>query len=121
MTKLTTAENYAAGLYLTEWPDDMDYDQLCDALCSQHPDVIVWEPFEDYDHNDVIEFIEAARVAFLRAAEPTEEASTINGILAKLTINERALLWAYVDEEKRNVRSMALHEVRNLINKEYSL
>ena len=51
----------------------------------------------------------------------TDEATTINGILAKLTINERATLWAYIDEEKRNVRSMALHEVRNLINKEYSL
>ena len=118
---LTTAENFAAGLYLTEWPDDMTYDQLCDAICSQHPDVIVWEPFEDYDHNDVIEFIEAARVAYLRTFTPETEAVTINGILAKLTINERAVLANYIDNEKQDAKRTTVYNVRNLINKEYSL
>ena len=49
------------------------------------------------------------------------EAVTINGILAKLTINERAVLWQYVDEAKKDTRRITLYEVRNLINNNFSL
>ena len=49
------------------------------------------------------------------------KATTINGILAKLTINERAVLWQYVDEAKADVRRITLYEIRNLLNKEFSL
>ena len=51
----------------------------------------------------------------------TEEATTINGILAKLTINERAVLWQYVDEAKADVRRLVLLEVRNVLNNHFSV
>jgi hypothetical protein len=51
----------------------------------------------------------------------TTEACTINGILAKLTIGERAILWAYIDEAKKDARRIALYEVRNTINNTFNL
>ena len=63
--RLTTAENFAASQILTEWPDDMTYDELLDAIKEYNHDVVVWERFEDMHPEDIIENIEALRVTFL--------------------------------------------------------
>ena len=72
--RLTTAENFAASQVLTEWPDDMTYDQLLDAINEDHPDVIIWDQFEDELPEDLIDSIEGMRVAFLNhVAAMTED------------------------------------------------
>ena len=43
------------------------------------------------------------------------EAVTINGILAKLTIAERAILWQYIDDAKRDTRIIAISEATKLL------
>lgn len=62
---LTTAENFAASQVLTEWPDDITYDELLNAIKEYNHDVVVWERFEDMHPEDIIENIEALRVSFL--------------------------------------------------------
>ena len=47
----------------------------------------------------------------------TDEATTINGILAKLTINERAILWAYIDDAKRDTRIITISEATKQLEK----
>lgn len=63
---LTTAENFAASQVLTEWPDEMTYDELLDAIKTNDMDVSVWDQFEDELPEDIIDTIENARVSFLR-------------------------------------------------------
>ena len=71
---LTIAENFAASQVLTEWPENMSYDELLTAISQQHPDVIVWEPHEDYMPDEVIDLIESLRAGFLNSvAEMTED------------------------------------------------
>ena len=64
---LTTAENFAAAEILTEWPDNMNYDQLLDGIIDGHPDVIVCETYENHLPDDVVEAIEGLRVSFLNS------------------------------------------------------
>jgi hypothetical protein len=70
---LTTAENFAAAHVLTEWPEEFTYDELLTALSEQHPDVIVWQPFEDLLPEDVIDHIEALRADFLNTVAAMTE------------------------------------------------
>ena len=63
--RLTTAENFAASQVLTEWPDDMTYDDLLNAIIEQHPDVIVWDQFENNLPEEVVETIESMRITFV--------------------------------------------------------
>lgn len=63
---LSTAESFAASLVLTEWPDTMTYDELCDGIKFGHEDVIVYEQFEDELPDDIIETIESIRFGFIK-------------------------------------------------------
>ena len=71
---LTTAENFAASQVLTEWPDEMTYDQLLDAIKTNDMDVIVWDQFEDELPDDIIETIESLRVHFLNSVAAMTDA-----------------------------------------------
>ena len=72
--RLTTAENFAASQVLTEWPDDMTYDQLLDGIAFAHPDVIIWDQFEDELPADIIDTIENLRITFMASvAHMTED------------------------------------------------
>ena len=66
MKTMTIAENFAASQVLTEWPDNMNYDQLLQAVEDGHEDVIVWSPFENDLPLDIVDAIESQRVSFLR-------------------------------------------------------
>ena len=66
MKTMTIAENFAASQVLTEWPDNMNYDQLLQAVEDGHEDVIVWSPFENDLPVDIVDAIESQRVSFLR-------------------------------------------------------
>lgn len=71
---LTIAEYQAAANVLTEWPEDMNYDELLTAIETEHPDVVVSGQFENGLLSDIVEEIEGQRVAFLRhVAAMTED------------------------------------------------
>ena len=63
---LTNAEHFAVSAHLTEWPDTMTYDELCDGIMYGHEDVIIWEKFEDELPADVIESIDNLRITLIR-------------------------------------------------------
>lgn len=71
---LTIAEYQAAANVLTEWPEDMNYDELLTAIETEHHDVMICEQFENNFLSDVVEEIEGQRVAFIRhVAAMTED------------------------------------------------
>lgn len=71
---LTTAEQFAAAQVLTEWPDEMTYDELLDAVNTRHEDVIVWDQFEDELPCDIIETIESMRTHYLNSVAAMTDA-----------------------------------------------
>lgn len=71
---LTIAENFAASQVLTEWPEALSYDELLCAIENDHPDVIVWSPYENDLACDIVANIESLRAGFLNSvAEMTED------------------------------------------------
>jgi len=49
---------FAIGEYLSSWPEDMTHTEVVDALENGHPDVDIWEPFENFAATDVCVFID---------------------------------------------------------------
>ena len=70
---LTTAENFAASQVLTEWPDTMSYDELLEGITFAHPDVVIWDQFEDELPADIIDTIENLRITFLHSVQAMTE------------------------------------------------
>lgn len=62
---MTPAERFALMHYLTEWPDDMEFDDVLETIGSDDPDiynqVLVWEPFEYYMADSLCGLIEQLR------------------------------------------------------------
>lgn len=48
-------EALAAGQYLSDYPENVSYAELCELILQQSDDVTVWEPFEDYPPEWVVE------------------------------------------------------------------
>lgn len=75
MTIESRAEHYALSNYLTEW-DTSTYDEIREAFYKdQMPkDVIVWQPFENFNLSDLADYIEMTRNDFLQFADEVLEA-----------------------------------------------
>ena len=73
MDNTTTAESFALGQVLTDWPARMTYDEILDAIKTSDMDVTVWDQFEDELTEDIIDTIEGMRVAFLNSVAAMTE------------------------------------------------
>ena len=58
------AENFALDHYLSEYPQDMEYDEIIERISSDNRDdeddetiIVIWEPFENHDPASVSEHI----------------------------------------------------------------
>ena len=64
------AENYALGTFLTEW-DKLTYDEIMDSFARDEipAQVDIWQPFEGYSCENLIEFIENLRNEYLNFSD----------------------------------------------------
>ena len=51
------AKWFAIGEILSSWPDDLTADQVISEVELATDDVVVWEPFENWDGEDVADYI----------------------------------------------------------------
>lgn len=73
MDNTTTAEAFALGQVLTDWPAAMTYDKILDAIKDHDVDVVIWDQFEDELPDDIIDTIEGMRVSFLNSVATMTE------------------------------------------------
>jgi hypothetical protein len=68
------AENYALSTYLTEFELN-SYDEIMEALYDDIvlDDVVIWQPFENFNLDDLAKFIEITRNDFLAFAQKITE------------------------------------------------
>ena len=67
-----TAEQFALAQWLSDWPSDMTYDQILDAIRRDDYDsdeIIIWQLIEDETAYQVVELIENTAWAFERTAQ----------------------------------------------------
>jgi hypothetical protein len=64
------AENYALGTFLTEW-GELTYDEIMGSLDRDEipEQVDIWQPFEWYSCENLIQFIENLRNDYLNFAD----------------------------------------------------
>lgn len=65
------SEHAALGQYLSDFPVDMTYEDVLEAIESGHDDVIVYSPFSDMDGNEVADLIDTAQRLFEKLIEDT--------------------------------------------------
>lgn len=69
--KMTTAQAIALGEYLSEWPDDLTYRQIIEAMNDDdsplHEHILTCEYFEDWYYAALAERIEGLRIAIDKA------------------------------------------------------
>jgi len=69
---MTKAERFALNQWLSDYPEDMTYDEIISMLNESknewvHESLCVWELVENHTLDQVAEFIEDTRKAFERA------------------------------------------------------
>lgn len=52
------AELFALDHFLSEYPKDLEYNEVIGKIEEMDEDVIVWEPFENTDPGNLTEYIE---------------------------------------------------------------
>jgi hypothetical protein len=69
MTIERSAENYALATYLSEY--ESGYDEIMEAFYKNviPDDVVIWQPFEDFNLADLADYIEMTRNDFLTFAD----------------------------------------------------
>lgn len=58
------SERFALNEHLSEFPDDKTFDEIIELILNEDESVIIWEPFENYPAEDVIEIIENTKDHF---------------------------------------------------------
>ena len=66
-------ERFALGSHLCEIPENKTYDEVLDMLLNRDAEVLIWQPFERYELEDLAEQIEDMRDALLNTFIPREE------------------------------------------------
>jgi hypothetical protein len=51
------SERFALNEHLSEFPDDKTFEEILELILNEDESVIIWEPFENYPADDVIEII----------------------------------------------------------------
>jgi len=51
------SELFALNEHLSEFPDNKTFDEIIELILNDDESVIIWEPFENYPADDVVEII----------------------------------------------------------------
>lgn len=61
MNKTNAYDNVALGQYLSDYPDDKTYEEVLDLILAEDESISIWEPFENYDPEWIVENIESLK------------------------------------------------------------
>lgn len=61
-------EQYAINHYLSDYPHDRTFDEIIELIENESDDVCVWEPFEYYPTEEIIDFIEHMKHSLIELA-----------------------------------------------------
>lgn len=64
MNKMTHAEIFALNEWLTEYPDDLSFDEVCELIRDEDESVCAWQWFETMPPTELIENIDNTRSHF---------------------------------------------------------
>lgn len=51
------SERFALNEHLSEFPENKTFEEILELILNEDESVIIWEPFENYPAEDVIEII----------------------------------------------------------------
>lgn len=51
---MTIKQQQVINHFLTQYPEDWTFDQILEGIKNKSPEIIIWEPFEDYSREYVI-------------------------------------------------------------------
>ena len=66
MNSLDKCMAVVIGHFLSDYPSDKSYDEILDLIREEDPDVTIWEPFENYHPDDVIEYMENLKLTLMQ-------------------------------------------------------
>ena len=66
---MTHAETFALNEWLSEYPDGLTYDQVCDMLLTDDESITVWQWFENCPRSELVENIDNTRSHFENVIE----------------------------------------------------
>jgi hypothetical protein len=61
---MTHAETFALNEWLTEYPDDLTFDEVCALLLDEDESVVPWQWFETMPPTELVENIDNTRSHF---------------------------------------------------------
>lgn len=64
--KLTPSEQFALEQWLSEYPNDMSYDEIIEHIAGDfdNPDILVWGVLMGYSQDRIVDTIENTKSAF---------------------------------------------------------
>jgi hypothetical protein len=68
---LTYAEQFALDEWLNDYPENMSYEDILDALTSEDESITVWAAMKDHPLSHVAGFIDDTRLHFERVVGST--------------------------------------------------
>lgn len=57
MNEMNVYERFAVSQFLSSYPEDVSFDELCDMMRDYDENVIAWDPFFDSDPEELIDAI----------------------------------------------------------------
>jgi hypothetical protein len=51
------SERFALNEHLSEFPDNKTFEEILELILNEDESVIIWEPFENYPADDVVDII----------------------------------------------------------------
>lgn len=68
---MKTSERFALDEWLSDYPQELPYDEVCDLLHDEDESIVVWQSFENLPRYELIQNIDNTRAHF--AAVTNEE------------------------------------------------
>lgn len=61
---MKTSERFALNEWLSEYPQELSYDEVCDLLRDDDESITVWQWFENFPRTELVQNIDNTRAHF---------------------------------------------------------
>lgn len=61
---MNVAEEFALGQYLSDYPPDLEYDDVIAMILDEDDEVLIWAPFDNYPRHELCTLIDDLRDSF---------------------------------------------------------
>jgi len=67
---LDAYETHIANFFLSAFPQPISWEDLLDKIEKEADEVLIWEPFEDFDRDNVIRWMEESKSSLMGSFVP---------------------------------------------------